>query len=43
MEYKRAVEDKYFGPLIKTSMTKCIHCTRCLRFTEMIAGEFVIG
>jgi NADH dehydrogenase/NADH:ubiquinone oxidoreductase subunit G len=43
MEYKRAVEDKNFGPLIKTSMTRCIHCTRCIRFTELIAGEFVLG
>jgi len=33
-EYKRAVEDKNIGPLIKTSMTRCIHCTRCVRFTE---------
>jgi len=42
-EYKRAVEDKQLGPLIKTSMTRCIHCTRCVRFTEMIAGDFTIG
>ncbi len=42
-EYKRAVEDKNFGPLIKTSMTRCIQCTRCIRFTEMIAGEFTLG
>jgi len=34
MEYKRGVEDKQLGPLIKTSMTRCIHCTRCVRFTE---------
>lgn len=42
-EYKRAVEDKNFGPLIKTSMTRCIHCTRCVRFTELIAGDFTLG
>ena len=42
-EYKRAVEDKYISPLIKTSMTRCIHCTRCVRFTEQIAGEFTLG
>jgi NADH dehydrogenase (ubiquinone) Fe-S protein 1 len=42
-EYKRAVEDKNIGPLIKTSMTRCIHCTRCVRFTEQIAGEFSLG
>lgn len=33
-EYKRAVEDKMIGPLIKTSMTRCIQCTRCVRFNE---------
>lgn len=43
MEYKRAVEDKNIGPLIKTSMTRCIHCTRCVRFNEQIAGEFSLG
>jgi NADH dehydrogenase/NADH:ubiquinone oxidoreductase subunit G len=43
MEYKRGVEDKNLGPLIKTSMTRCIHCTRCVRFTELIAGEFTLG
>jgi NADH dehydrogenase (ubiquinone) Fe-S protein 1 len=43
MEYKRAVEDKKIGPLIKTSMTRCIHCTRCVRFTEQIGGEFSLG
>lgn len=42
-EYKRAVEDKNIGPLIKTSMTRCIHCTRCVRFTEQVAGEFTLG
>ena len=43
MEYKRGVEDKFLGPLIKTSMTRCIHCTRCLRFTEHIGGEYSLG
>ncbi len=42
-EYKRAVEDKNIGPLIKTSMTRCIHCTRCVRFTEQIGGEYSLG
>lgn len=40
---KRAVEDKYMGPLIKTHMTRCIHCTRCIRFAEDIAGVPEIG
>ncbi|XP_026321244.1 NADH-ubiquinone oxidoreductase 75 kDa subunit, mitochondrial [Hyposmocoma kahamanoa] len=35
---KRAVEDKDIGPLIKTIMTRCIHCTRCIRFASEIAG-----
>lgn len=35
---KRAVEDKNLGPLIKTIMTRCIHCTRCVRFANEIAG-----
>lgn len=42
-EYKRAVEDKYLGPLIRTVMNRCIHCTRCIRFTEQIAGEHTLG
>lgn len=42
-EEKRAVEDKNFGPLIKTNMTRCIHCTRCARFLEDIAGTTEIG
>jgi NADH dehydrogenase (ubiquinone) Fe-S protein 1 len=42
-EYKRGVEDKNFGPLVKTTMTRCIHCTRCVRFTEEVAGDFHIG
>jgi NADH-quinone oxidoreductase chain G len=37
-EYKRAVEDKDCGLLIKTLMTRCIHCTRCVRFLEEVAG-----
>ena len=39
-ENKRAVEDKYIGPLVKTVMTRCIHCTRCVRFTTEVAGDF---
>uniref|UniRef100_A0AAG5DQF0 NADH-ubiquinone oxidoreductase 75 kDa subunit, mitochondrial n=1 Tax=Anopheles atroparvus TaxID=41427 RepID=A0AAG5DQF0_ANOAO len=35
---KRAVEDKDIGPLIKTIMTRCIHCTRCIRFASEVAG-----
>jgi NADH dehydrogenase (ubiquinone) Fe-S protein 1 len=42
-EYKRGVEDKNFGPLVKTTMTRCIHCTRCVRFSEEIAGDFNLG
>lgn len=42
-EYKRAVEDKYLGPMIRTVMNRCIHCTRCIRFTEQIAGEHTLG
>ncbi|HYD23284.1 MAG TPA: NADH-quinone oxidoreductase subunit NuoG [Croceibacterium sp.] len=42
-ENKRAVTDKYMGPLIKTIMTRCIHCTRCIRFSEEIAGVDEIG
>ena len=42
-ENKRAVTDKYMGPLIKTQMTRCIHCTRCVRFSEEIAGVNEIG
>ena len=34
VEEKRAVKDKNLGPLIKTNMTRCIHCTRCVRFSE---------
>src|ERR1041385_5732936 len=37
-ENKRAVEDKYLGALVKTSMNRCIHCTRCVRFATEVAG-----
>ena len=42
-ENKRAVEDKDLGPLIKTIMTRCIHCTRCVRFATEIAGVEEFG
>src|SRR5437667_4230 len=42
-ENKRAVKDKDFGPLIKTSMNRCIHCTRCVRFATEIAGVEELG
>ena len=42
-ENKRAVEDKYMGPLIKTIMTRCIQCTRCVRFAAEIAGVPELG
>ncbi|KPJ00242.1 NADH-ubiquinone oxidoreductase 75 kDa subunit, mitochondrial [Papilio xuthus] len=40
---KRAVEDKDVGPLIKTIMTRCIHCTRCIRFASEVAGVDDLG
>lgn len=40
---KRGVEDKNFGPLIKTIMSRCIHCTRCVRFSSEVAGVECIG
>lgn len=40
---KRVVEDKFCGPLIKTIMTRCIHCTRCVRFGSEIAGVEYLG
>ncbi len=40
---KRSVKEKYMGPLIKTVMTRCIHCTRCIRFAEEIAGVNDLG
>lgn len=42
-EYKRAVQDRNAGPLIKTIMTRCIHCTRCIRFATEIAGIGTYG
>lgn len=36
MEYKRCVEHKYVGPLIKCEMNRCIHCTRCIRFSSLV-------
>ena len=42
-ENKRDVPDKNMGPLIKTQMTRCIHCTRCIRFATEIAGVTEIG
>jgi len=42
-ENKRAVKDKYMGPLIKTVMTRCIHCTRCIRFITEVAGVPELG
>ena len=43
IENKRAVEEKYMGPLIKTIMTRCIHCTRCVRFAQEVAGVPQVG
>lgn len=42
-ENKRAVKDKDLGPLVKTQMTRCIHCTRCVRFSTDIAGVEELG
>ena len=42
-ENKRAVTEKYMGPIIKTVMTRCIQCTRCVRFAEEVAGAQEIG
>ncbi|MEP4033648.1 NADH-quinone oxidoreductase subunit NuoG [Roseibium polysiphoniae] len=42
-ENKRAVENKHLGPLVKTIMTRCIHCTRCVRFTTEVAGVSDMG
>lgn len=42
-EDKRAVVDKDLGPLVKTTMTRCIHCSRCVRFTDEIAGFQELG
>jgi len=43
VENKRAVKEKYMGPLIKTVMTRCIHCTRCIRFATEVAGVPDLG
>ncbi|RED15372.1 NADH-quinone oxidoreductase subunit NuoG [Parasphingopyxis lamellibrachiae] len=40
---KRAVTEKYMGPVVKTEMTRCIHCTRCVRFAQEVAGVEEIG
>ncbi|PMU83685.1 NADH-quinone oxidoreductase subunit G, partial [Pseudomonas sp. GP01-A4] len=40
---KRAVTEKYMGPIVKTVMTRCIQCTRCIRFAEEVAGVEEIG
>jgi NADH-quinone oxidoreductase subunit G len=42
-ENKRAVEDKYMGPIVKTSMNRCIQCTRCVRFVTEVAGVPELG
>ena len=42
-ESKRAVQDKYLGPLVKTVMTRCILCTRCVRFASEVAGVSELG
>ena len=41
VEMKRAVEDKNLGPLVKTVMNRCIHCTRCVRFATEVAGNLL--
>ena len=42
-ERKRVVKDKNVGPLVQTEMTRCIHCTRCIRFATEVAGVEVLG
>jgi len=42
-ERKRVVKDKYIGPLIATDMTRCIHCTRCIRMLREVAGRMELG
>ena len=42
-EHKRAVEPKFMGPLVKTEMNRCIHCTRCVRFADEVAGVPELG
>src|SRR6201999_1392618 len=40
---KRAVDEKYLGPLVNSEMTRCIHCTRCVRFATEVAGVPELG
>ena len=42
-EVKRCDRDKNYGPLVKTVMTRCIHCTRCVRFAQEVAGVSMLG
>jgi NADH dehydrogenase (ubiquinone) Fe-S protein 1 len=42
-KFKRVVSDKDLGPIVKTVMTRCIHCTRCIRFATEIAGVEELG
>jgi len=42
-EVKRSVQDKNLGPLVKTAMNRCIHCTRCVRFSQEVAGVNMLG
>jgi NADH dehydrogenase/NADH:ubiquinone oxidoreductase subunit G len=42
-KFKRVVSDKNIGPIVKTVMTRCIHCTRCIRFANEIAGVEELG
>jgi NADH dehydrogenase (ubiquinone) Fe-S protein 1 len=42
-EIKRSVQDLFMGPVIKTIMTRCIHCTRCVRFSEEVVGNYMLG
>jgi len=42
-EFKRGTSDKNLGPLVKTIMTRCIHCTRCVRFASEVAGVGILG
>jgi len=42
-EIKRSVQDIFMGPVVKTIMTRCIHCTRCIRFSEDVVGNYSLG
>jgi NADH dehydrogenase (ubiquinone) Fe-S protein 1 len=42
-EIKRSVQDLFMGPVVKTIMTRCIHCTRCVRFSEEVVGNHMLG